>query len=88
MGPKKRGDRKRKATETEIEPDESGGGEPSDRHHHCNVSKGNLTGKKGKNKYIGAHVSISGNTQPIMSILNITISVVSGFIKSCTSSVF
>lgn len=71
MGPRKRVDRKRKATETEIErPGESGGGEPSDGHLHGNDSKGNLTGKEGKNKYIGAHVSISGNaclwvTQPL-----------------------
>lgn len=63
MGPKKRGDKKRKATETADtegdRQDESGGGEPSD---HCKVRKGNLTGKEGKNKYIGAHVSISGTT--------------------------
>lgn len=59
MGPKKRGARKRKAeTETKIEkPDESGGGVPFEH----KTSQGNKNGREGKNKYIGAHVSIAGN---------------------------
>ncbi|XP_012670023.1 probable endonuclease 4 [Clupea harengus] len=58
MGPKKRGARKRKAeTETKIEkPDESGGGVPFEH----KTSQGNKNGREGKNKYIGAHVSIAG----------------------------